>query len=63
MSLGEISDDINANALDPDGVDALLEIARDVVAIGPGLGQAPATKQFVKMLVDVGWSPPMPGSA
>jgi len=52
VALGEISDDINHNALDPGGVDALLDMARDVVAIGPGLGQAPATKQFVKMLVD-----------
>src|SRR3954466_9355726 len=30
------------NGLDPDGVDRLLEIARDVIAIGPGLGQAEA---------------------
>src|SRR5256714_3622859 len=52
VALGEINDDINANALDPSGVDALLDIARDVLALGPGLGQAPATKQFVKTLVD-----------
>ena len=38
--------------LDPDGVDALLDMARDVVAIGPGLGQAPGTREFVKALVD-----------
>ena len=29
--------------LDPNGVDRVLELARDVLAIGPGLGQAPAT--------------------
>ncbi|PYR47861.1 MAG: NAD(P)H-hydrate dehydratase [Acidobacteria bacterium] len=52
VALSEISDDINVNALDPAGVDALLDMARDVLALGPGLGQAPATKQFVKMLVD-----------
>jgi NAD(P)H-hydrate epimerase len=40
------------NGLDPDGVDRLLEIARDVVAIGPGLGQAEATREFIKQLVD-----------
>ncbi len=40
------------NGLDPDGVDRLLEIARDVVAIGPGLGTADATREFVRQLVD-----------
>jgi NAD(P)H-hydrate epimerase len=40
------------NGLDPDGVDRILDIARDVVAIGPGLGQADATREFVKQLVD-----------
>ena len=38
--------------LDPNGVDRVLELARDVVAIGPGLGQAPATQEFIKRLVD-----------
>jgi len=52
VPLGELSDELNQHALNPDGVDALLDIARDVVAIGPGLGQAPATRQFVKALVD-----------
>jgi ADP-dependent NAD(P)H-hydrate dehydratase / NAD(P)H-hydrate epimerase len=42
----------NADGLDPDGVDALLEMARDVVVIGPGIGQLPGTKTFVKTLVD-----------
>ena len=38
--------------LDPKGVDATLDLARDVVAIGPGLGQSAATKQFIQTLVD-----------
>jgi NAD(P)H-hydrate epimerase len=38
--------------LDPDAVDRILELARDVVAIGPGLGQGPSTRQFIKALVD-----------
>jgi hydroxyethylthiazole kinase-like uncharacterized protein yjeF len=38
--------------LDPDGVERVLELARDVIAIGPGLGQAPATREFIKRLVD-----------
>jgi NAD(P)H-hydrate epimerase len=40
------------NGLDPDGVDRLLDLARDVVALGPGLGQAEATRDFVKQFVD-----------
>jgi NAD(P)H-hydrate epimerase len=52
VPLGELTDDLNQHALNPDGVDDLLEIARDVIALGPGLGQAPATKQFIKSLVD-----------
>src|SRR5262249_26260979 len=38
--------------LDPGGVDRILDIARDVVALGPGLGQADATREFIKQLVD-----------
>jgi NAD(P)H-hydrate epimerase len=38
--------------LDPEGVDQLLELARDVVAIGPGLGQSPGTQEFIKAFVD-----------
>ena len=34
--------DETADGLDPDGVDHVIEMARDVIAIGPGLGQAPA---------------------
>ena len=40
------------NGLDPDNIDHLLEIARDVVALGPGLGQAEGTREFVKQFVD-----------
>jgi len=45
------------NGLDPDGVDRLIEIARDVIAIGPGLGQAEATQEFVRQLVDRATTP------
>src|SRR5216684_3614720 len=38
--------------LDFEGVDRLLDMARDVVAIGPGLGQAQATQRFIKAVVD-----------
>jgi ADP-dependent NAD(P)H-hydrate dehydratase / NAD(P)H-hydrate epimerase len=38
--------------LDPDAVDRILDIARDVVAIGPGLGQALTTRQFIRAVVD-----------
>jgi ADP-dependent NAD(P)H-hydrate dehydratase / NAD(P)H-hydrate epimerase len=45
--IAEIGDELN-----PDVVDRILELARDVVAIGPGLGQGPSTRQFIKALVD-----------
>jgi len=38
--------------LDPAGVDHVIELARDVIAVGPGLGQAESTREFVKLLVD-----------
>jgi ADP-dependent NAD(P)H-hydrate dehydratase / NAD(P)H-hydrate epimerase len=38
--------------LHADGVERVLEIARDVIALGPGLGQAPATREFITQLVD-----------
>jgi len=38
--------------LDPAGVDRVIDLARDVMAIGPGLGQAPSTRDFIKLLVD-----------
>jgi NAD(P)H-hydrate epimerase len=40
------------DGLDPQGVEQVIEIARDVIAIGPGLGQAASTRAFVKLLVD-----------
>ncbi len=45
--LGETDD-----GLDPDGVDHVLDIARDVIALGPGLGQALGTREFIRQLVD-----------
>jgi len=41
-----------ADGLDPDEVERVLELARDVVALGPGLGQGRATREFVRQLVD-----------
>jgi NAD(P)H-hydrate epimerase len=38
--------------LDPDAVDHVLELARDVLALGPGLGQAAGTREFIRQLVD-----------
>jgi len=38
--------------LDPQEVDRLLELARDVIAIGPGLGRDAGTRRFVQQLVD-----------
>ena len=40
-----------------DSVDALIDMARDVIAIGPGLGQAPETRAFVKALFDQATTP------
>ncbi len=44
--------DDDRDGLDPDAVERVLEIARDVMAIGPGLGQLPATRDFIVRLVD-----------
>jgi NAD(P)H-hydrate epimerase len=43
--------------LDPHRVEALLDMARDVIAVGPGLGQADGTRQFVAALVDRATAP------
>ena len=40
------------DGLDSACVDRVLEMARDVMAIGPGLGQAPGTRDFIRALVD-----------
>lgn len=44
--------DVNPDGLDADAVDQLLESARDVIAIGPGLGQGSGTRAFIQALVD-----------
>jgi NAD(P)H-hydrate epimerase len=44
--------DDDPGGLDPSAVDRVLDLARDVIAIGPGLGQAPSTRDFVQRLVD-----------
>jgi hydroxyethylthiazole kinase-like uncharacterized protein yjeF len=44
--------DETPDGLDPDGVDVILEMAADVLAIGPGLGQRPGTRAFIHALVD-----------
>jgi len=49
MTVDLLSD---VDGLDANTVDAVIEMARDVIAIGPGLGQAAGTKRFVKALVD-----------
>jgi NAD(P)H-hydrate epimerase len=38
--------------LDPSRVDEVLELARDVVALGPGLGRSAATEAFIASFVD-----------
>jgi ADP-dependent NAD(P)H-hydrate dehydratase / NAD(P)H-hydrate epimerase len=40
------------DGLSVDDVDRVIDMARDVVALGPGLGQAPSTRAFVKALVE-----------
>ena len=40
------------NGLDPENVDRVLEMARDVIAIGPGLGLGAATRALIKAVVD-----------
>jgi NAD(P)H-hydrate epimerase len=50
--LDECDGGIHANA-----VDRVLELARDVVAVGPGIGQAAATRDFVKALIDRATTP------
>jgi NAD(P)H-hydrate epimerase len=40
------------DGLDAQAVDHVIEIARDVIAIGPGLGQGSGTREFIRQLVD-----------
>src|SRR5437762_2958632 len=44
--------DEGSDGLDPDGVDRVIEMARDVIALGPGLGRGSATRAFIQQLVD-----------
>ncbi|HTK29460.1 MAG TPA: NAD(P)H-hydrate dehydratase [Vicinamibacterales bacterium] len=45
------------DGLDPDAVDRVLEMARDVIALGPGLGQQPRTGTFIRTLVERATTP------
>jgi hydroxyethylthiazole kinase-like uncharacterized protein yjeF len=38
--------------LDPHAVERVMELARDVIAVGPGLGQSAGTREFIRQLVD-----------
>jgi hydroxyethylthiazole kinase-like uncharacterized protein yjeF len=40
-----------AGDVDPEAVDFVLELARDVIALGPGLGTSPGVRHFIKRLV------------
>jgi ADP-dependent NAD(P)H-hydrate dehydratase / NAD(P)H-hydrate epimerase len=44
--------DETPNGLDPGSVDRVLELARDVIAVGPGLGRAAGTREFVRTLFE-----------
>jgi len=46
-----------SEGLDADDVNRLLDLTRDVITIGPGLGQAPGTKRFVRVLLDRATAP------
>jgi ADP-dependent NAD(P)H-hydrate dehydratase / NAD(P)H-hydrate epimerase len=45
------------DGLEGSGVDRVLEWARDVVAVGPGLGQGSSTRTFVRELIDRATTP------
>ena len=49
--------DDGAEGLSQDNVDRLMEMARDVIAIGPGLGQARGTRDCIRQLVDRATTP------
>jgi len=42
----------DGDGLDPDEAERVIELARDVLAIGPGLGQGHGTREFVRRIVD-----------
>jgi hydroxyethylthiazole kinase-like uncharacterized protein yjeF len=43
--------------IDPEAVERVLDVARDVIAIGPGLGRSPGTREFIRQLVDRATTP------
>jgi len=49
--------DDGEDGVSPANVDRLMEMARDVIAIGPGLGQARATRDCIRQLVDRATAP------
>ena len=49
--------DETADGLHPNGVDRVLDMARDVIALGPGLGQAARTREFIQALIDRATAP------
>jgi NAD(P)H-hydrate epimerase len=52
FGIPEIAGEIDARA-----IDRLLDSARDVIAIGPGMGQGPSTRDFIRLLVDRATTP------
>src|SRR5205814_4801442 len=46
-----------ADGLHPDGVERVLDMARDVIALGPGIGHGMSTRHFVHALVDRATTP------
>jgi ADP-dependent NAD(P)H-hydrate dehydratase / NAD(P)H-hydrate epimerase len=47
----------SAAGIEADEVERMMEMARDVIAIGPGLGQLPGTQEFIRFLVDRATAP------
>jgi ADP-dependent NAD(P)H-hydrate dehydratase / NAD(P)H-hydrate epimerase len=47
----------SAAGIEVDEVERVMEIARDVIAIGPGLGQLTGTREFIRQLVDRATAP------
>jgi NAD(P)H-hydrate epimerase len=48
----EVIEEAGDGGLDPASIDRLLNLARDVVALGPGLGQHVSTRRFVHEFLD-----------
>jgi ADP-dependent NAD(P)H-hydrate dehydratase / NAD(P)H-hydrate epimerase len=47
----------DSEGLDPEAVDRVIEMARDVIAIGPGLGTRPGTREFVRRMLERATTP------